>query len=234
MNAISLKDVAFSYPGGKDMRFDFSVAVGERLAIMGASGSGKSTLLHVLAGFETPLTGSIAFTGVDMMSSEPAARPVSILFQDNNLFGHLTVAQNTGLGIAPRLTLSKTENEAVEQALSNVGLNGFGRRLPSELSGGERQRAALARCLLRNKPILLLDEPFAALGPALKADMLALVDDVVAETGATLLMVTHDPNDARGHSDLVVFVDDGVAHAPIATADLFANPPAALRAYLGQ
>ena len=109
----------------------------------------------------------------------------------------------------------------------------MGGRRPAELSGGQQSRAALARALLRARPLLLLDEPFAALGPALKADMLALVADVAAETRATLLMVTHDPEDARRHASLTVLVDDGTALAPQPTASLFANPPVGLRAYLG-
>ena len=94
-------------------------------------------------------------------------------------------------------------------------------------------RAALARALLRARPILLLDEPFAALGPALKAEMLDLVTETANETGATVLMVTHDPADARHFADLTVLVADGVAAAPVPTAALFANPPSALRDYLG-
>ena len=234
MHAAALKNVAFAYPGGAAMHFNFGVAAGERLAIMGASGSGKSTLLHLMAGFETPSSGSITFNQMDMTNIEPAAHPASILFQDNNLFGHLTVVQNIGLGIAPRIRLSKTENHAVEIALAKVGLPGLGQRLPSELSGGERQRAALARCLLRDKPVLLLDEPFAALGPAMRVEMLDLVLALQAEKNLTVIMVTHNPDDAAHFATQIGFVESGRLFATM-PASMLQNPPqgSALANYLG-
>jgi thiamine transport system ATP-binding protein len=158
---------------------------------------------------------------------------MAILFQDNNLFGHLSVAQNVGLGIRPALRLSSTENDSVSQALARVGLEGFGARKPSELSGGQQSRAALARALVQSKPWMILDEPFAALGPALRAEMLDLVADVARETKAGVLMVTHAPDDARRIADSVIFVADGLAHPPVPTAELLDNPPPALKAYLG-
>jgi thiamine transport system ATP-binding protein len=109
----------------------------------------------------------------------------------------------------------------------------MGERKPGSLSGGQQSRAALARALLRARPILMLDEPFAALGPALKADMLALVDEIADETGALVLMVTHDPADATRFARDVILVADGEAFPPEPTDSLFAAPPPALRAYLG-
>jgi thiamine transport system ATP-binding protein len=159
---------------------------------------------------------------------------VTILFQDQNLFPHLTVAQNLGLGLRPDLRLRSEERARVDQALDQTGLAGLGSRRPSELSGGQASRAALARALLRARPILLLDEPFAALGPALRAEMLALVKDVADETGALVLMVTHDPQDARALGGMTAFVADGVAQPPVATEALLADPPPALRDYLGR
>jgi thiamine transport system ATP-binding protein len=205
-----------------------------RLAVIGPSGAGKSTLLMTLAGFIDPVAGRMTWNDKDLGPIPPGKRPLSILFQDQNLFPHLTLSQNLGLGISPRLTLSAEESDKVHAALGRVGLDGMGARTPAQLSGGQLGRAALARALLRNRPLLLLDEPFAALGPALKAEMLDLVLDTTAETGTTVLMVTHDPNDARRFADLTVLVAEGVAHAPRPTAELFANPPPALAAYLGQ
>jgi thiamine transport system ATP-binding protein len=112
-------------------------------------------------------------------------------------------------------------------------MEGLGARKPGQLSGGQQGRAALARALLRARPLLLLDEPFAALGPALKAEMLALVREVAEETGATVLMVTHDPQDARRFADVTMLVAEGRVDAPRETAALFADPPRALSAYLG-
>jgi thiamine transport system ATP-binding protein len=224
MGAVSFKKVRFAYPDSLGMHFNFEVAQGERLAIMGGSGSGKSTLLHLIAGFEIPQSGSINFSNVEMTDTEPAARPVSILFQDNNLFAHMTVAQNVGLGIAPRLRLSKNESETVDAALAKVGLSGMAKRLPSELSGGERQRAALARSLLRDKPVLLLDEPFAALGPAMRIEMLDLVTELQAAKNQTIIMVTHSPDDAAYFATQIGFVENGQLSAIVAAAAL-ENPP---------
>ena len=212
---------------------DWSVPPGARVAVIGPSGAGKSTLLMALAGFLAPAEGRILWLGQDQADVAPGDRPMSILFQDQNLFPHLTLAQNLGLGLSPRLRLTPAQHGQVEQALDRVGLPGMGLRRPAQLSGGQQGRAALARALLRARPVLLLDEPFAALGPALKADMLTLLDEVASDTQATVLMITHDPGDALGFAGQTILVADGVAHAPQNTADLFANPPEALRAYLG-
>lgn len=212
---------------------DFALRPGGRYALIGPSGAGKSTLLLALAGFIAPVAGRILWQGRDLAPLAPGARPVSILFQDQNLFGHLSVADNLGLGLSPRLRLDAGQRRAVEGALARVGLSGFGPRRPGDLSGGEQGRVALARALLRARPILLLDEPFAALGPAMKADMLALVAEIAGETGALVALVTHDPADARAFADHCLLVADGRAVAPVPTDAFFADPPAALRGYLG-
>ena len=156
-----------------------------------------------------------------------------MLFQDNNLFPHLTVAQNVGLGMRPDLKLDGPQHRRVADAIARVGLERLEERKPGALSGGQQSRAALARVLVQNKPLILLDEPFAALGPALRVEMLKLVADLAEESGATVLMVSHAPADARQIADQIILVAEGVAHAPVATAELLNNPPAALRDYLG-
>ena len=212
---------------------DWALPAGARVAVIGPSGAGKSTLLSMIAGFVAPSAGRVTWEGRDLAALAPGARPLSILFQDQNLFPHLTLDQNLGLGLRPDLRLTAAEQQAVSDALARVGLEGMGARRPSQLSGGQLGRAALARALLRARPLLLLDEPFAALGPALKAEMLDLVGQVAQAGGAAVLMVTHDPRDAQAFADLTVLVADGVAQPPMPTAALFAGPPAALRAYLG-
>lgn len=212
---------------------DWSVPQGARVAVIGPSGAGKSTLLSALAGFLAPASGRILWAGQDITATPPGARPLSILFQDGNLFPHLTVAQNLGLGLDPRLRLTPDQKAEVARVLAQVGLADKAARKPGALSGGEQSRVALARALLRARPLLLLDEPFAALGPALKAQMLTLVDDIATRTGATVLMVTHDPADARRLCPLTVLVEGGMAHPPVPTAPLLDHPPPALAAYLG-
>lgn len=213
---------------------DFSLRCGSRTALIGPSGAGKSTLLSTLAGFWPPRSGRILWNGTELGPLPPGERPLSILFQDQNLFAHLSVAQNLGLGLSPKLRLGREDHARIAQVLARVGLAGTEARKPAALSGGEQARVALARCLLRARPLLLLDEPFAALGPALKADMLALVAEIATEAGLTLLMVSHDPQDARRLCEQTVLLAEGVAHPPRPTEALLANPPPALAAYLGQ
>lgn len=212
---------------------DWRVIKGQKLAVIGPSGGGKSTLLSVIAGFLPPMVGRVLIGGTDMAGRVPGKRPVSLLFQDHNLFPHLSVGQNVGLGLRPDLKLKGSDRDKVEAGLIRVGLGGLSQRMPADLSGGQRQRVALARALLRDKPLLLLDEPFAALGPALRVEMLELVNEIVTASGTTLVMVTHDPKDAERIADMTVLVSAGVAEAPVETGAFFANPPRALTDYLG-
>lgn len=202
-------------------------------AIIGPSGGGKSTLLSAIAGFLVPVSGAVHWDGRDLAGKSPGLRPVSMLFQDNNLFPHLSVAQNVGLGVHPALKLSAAQWSEVNDILSAVDLAGFEDRRPAALSGGQQSRVALARVLVADRPVVLLDEPFAALGPALKAEMLALVRDTLIAKGKTVLMVTHDPDDARRFADEMCVVADGVVHPPRPTVEAFADPTDALRGYLG-
>ncbi|MFN3643492.1 MAG: ATP-binding cassette domain-containing protein [Gemmobacter sp.] len=220
--------------GGFRLCADFAVAPGARVAVIGPSGAGKSTLLMAIAGFQPLAAGRIAWNGADLAPLPPGRRPVGILFQDNNLFPHMTLADNLGLALDPRLRLGAGQRAQVAAALDRVGLAGRGGDRPGALSGGEQGRAALARVLLRPRPVLLLDEPFAALGPGLRADMLLLVRDVAAEAGALTLLVTHDPGEAARFAEAAVFVVAGHAAAPVPAAGLFADPPPALAAYLGE
>lgn len=229
----TLDQVRFSY-GETSLAFDIAVPRGAIAAVMGPSGSGKSTLLNLIAGFETPDNGRIVIDGQDVTKLPPSARPVSMVFQENNLFAHLSVEANVGLGLSPSLHLSAENRATIAQALERTGLAGKGKRLPRELSGGERQRVALARVLVRDRPVLLLDEPFASLGPALREEMLDLLTALHAERRPTVLLVTHHPEDAERIAEQVVFLEDGAVAAAGATADFFGNAgPDAFRRYIG-
>jgi thiamine transport system ATP-binding protein len=219
--------------GDFSLQADFEIATGAHVALLGPSGAGKSTLISAVAGFLLPTNGAILWEGQDLASMGPGDRPMSILFQDNNLFPHLTVFQNVALGLRPDLKLSKPQKTQVLEALEKVGLAEKADVKPAELSGGQRARVAIARMVLRARLIMLLDEPFSALGPALKREMLELVSTVARETNATLLMITHEPEDARRIAQETVLVAGGYARAPVATADALDNPPAELAAYLG-
>lgn len=214
------------------MRFSLSMQAGERLAILGPSGAGKSTLLSLVAGFLTVNSGSLLLNGEDHSHTPPAKRPVSMLFQENNLFPHLTVAQNIGLGLHPGLKLDPQQKQALQDIARRVGLDALLDRLPSQLSGGQRQRAALARCLVRQQPLLLLDEPFSALDPALRKEMLQLVDEVCQERKITLLMVSHSIEDAARIAPRSILIVDGRVYWDGST-DVLLNGDVAEAAVLG-
>ena len=205
---IRLDDVHLTL-GNRAFHFDCGFERGRITAVVGPSGSGKSTLLNLVSGFERPDSGRIEIAGRDVTDLAPAERPVSLVFQDNNLFSHLDLFTNIGLGIHPAMRLTPADRRAISDALTRVGLPGYERRLPGSLSGGERQRVAFARALVRHRPVLLLDEPFAALDPGLRAAMVELLVDLHAETRATVLIVTHDPRDVERLADDVIFIDDG-------------------------
>lgn len=220
--------------GEMDFSFDFAVGGSAIVAVMGPSGSGKSTLLDLIAGFETPQGGAILIGGEDVTHLPPAKRPLSMVFQENNLFGHLDIFSNVALGRSPSLKLDDHDRADVLEAIERVGLAGKDKRLPRALSGGERQRVALARVLVRDRPALLLDEPFASLGPALRAEMVELVRALHAERRMTILMATHHPDDAERLAGRMLYVENG-AIAAQGSAEEFFSPdgPEAFRRYLG-
>lgn len=191
------------------IQFEFKLQKGERVAVLGPSGAGKSTLLNLIAGFSAPTSGNIIIDGRDHTKTTPAQRPVSILFQENNLFAHLNVEQNIALGIDPGLRLNSAQKQKLQQITQQVGLQGYLDRLPAQLSGGQRQRTALARCLVRDRPILLLDEPFSALDPALRSEMLTLLLTVCDQRQLTLMMVSHNMEDAVRVAPRTILIVEG-------------------------
>ncbi|TDK34412.1 ATP-binding cassette domain-containing protein [Rhizobium deserti] len=209
--------------GGQHFRFDGSLPGGAITAITGPSGAGKSTLLNLLAGFEIPDQGRVLMGGTDVSGAHPSQRPVSLVFQDNNLFAHLDVFTNVALGIHPSLKLREADRQVVLQALQRVGLDGFAKRMPGTLSGGEKQRAAFARALVRQKPVLLLDEPFAALDPGLGISMAKLLLELHRETANTVIIVTHDPQEVARLADYAVFVESGAITLQAPAAEFLAR-----------
>ncbi|WJH41413.1 thiamine ABC transporter ATP-binding protein [Aliirhizobium terrae] len=195
--------------GTTGFRFDCAIEDGAITAIAGPSGAGKSTLLNLIAGFEQPRSGRILITGADHTESHPSERPVSLVFQDHNLFAHLDIFTNVALGVSPSLRLTPADRANVNDALARVGLGGFGTRMPGSLSGGERQRVAFARALVRKRPVLLLDEPFASLDPDLRIQMAELLVELHRETENTVVIVTHDRDEIRRVADRVLVVEHG-------------------------
>lgn len=228
---LTLDDLSFTQDGFT-LSLSGKVAQGERLALLGPSGSGKSTLLSLIAGFDWPDTGRIGWDGRDITQADVADRPVSILFQDGNLFPHLDVFDNVALGLRPDLRLSEAERQRVEDNLAQVGLAGYGARRPAALSGGQQARVALARMLLRDRPLALLDEPFAALDPGLKTEMLALVSELSQARGRTMVMACHDLRDAERLCDRLWLLEEGRKVLDVPLNGLRDAPPEALQAWL--
>ena len=205
---LELRGLRFAL-GDWELKVDLTVGSGSLTALLGGSGAGKSTLLALIAGFDQPLAGEVLVHGRVVNDLPPAQRSITMLFQDHNLFPHLSALQNVALGLDPGLRLTSHQREDALAALDRIGLKGKEHRLPKALSGGERQRVAIARALVMRRSVLLLDEPFAALGPALRRDMLDLVNTLRRDRNMTVLMVTHDPADARRIADTTAFIHDG-------------------------
>ena len=205
---LNIDKVTFSYENTA-FNFDFELERGQCLAIKGASGCGKSTLLNLIAGFLTQNSGQILFEQKRIDQLKPSQRPLTILFQEHNLFNHLTIFQNIGLGLNPALKLSSDQTNKINQAIDQLGLNDMQQRLPEELSGGQRQRVALARCLVRSKPLLLLDEPFTGLNEELKEEIQMLIGQLRRQLNLTILWVTHDLDDVSKLTDKIVTIENG-------------------------
>lgn len=205
---IELNQVNYHYDNF-NMHFEINIAAKEHVVIVGPSGAGKSTLLSLIAGFIFPNSGTIKLNHQNMTKIVPGKRPVSMLFQHNNLFSHLTVQQNIALGIKPSLKLTQAEQNTIANILEQVGLAGFSERYPEQLSGGQRQRVALARCLIQHRPILLLDEPFSALDQALRQEMLLLVNQICHQYDLTLMMVSHYLDESLNYFSRCLVVEDG-------------------------
>ena len=208
------------------------IQAGQVTCLLGPSGCGKSTVLTMAAGLNPISKGAIRLDGWNVQGADPER---AVVFQSPNLFPWLSAKENVAIGVDkvyPRASQAERQ-DVVEYYLERVGLADSMDKQASGLSNGMRQRVGIARAFALSPKLLLLDEPFAALGPALKAEMLDLVADIATECGATLLMVSHDPQDARRIAEQVILVAEAVVSPPAPTAMLLDNPPPALRAYLG-
>ncbi|MDR3474006.1 MAG: ATP-binding cassette domain-containing protein [Devosia sp.] len=174
--------------------FTMTAAPGEITAVSGPSGAGKSTLLDLIAGFLAPTSGTIGLDGVDLVPLPPERRPVSILFQTETLFEHLSARRNVALGLPPGVPSAAGAGQ-IAAALAEVGLPGIGRQLAATLSGGQKQRVALARTLLRARPVLLLDEPFSALDDDTRVAVRGLVKSLTERHNWMTVLVSHHADD---------------------------------------
>jgi thiamine transport system ATP-binding protein len=176
--------------------FSMTAAPGEVTAIIGPSGAGKSTLLDLIAGFLQPVGGMLTLDGRDLLPLPPEKRPVSILFQSETLFDHLSAGRNVALGLPPK-TSHETVRRRIAEALAEVNLPDIAGQRAATLSGGQKQRVALARTLLRDRPVLLLDEPFSALDDDTRVTVRGLVGTLTARHAWTTILVSHHADDVQ-------------------------------------
>jgi sulfate transport system ATP-binding protein len=212
-------------------RASFTAEPGEFLALLGPSGSGKTTLLRVIAGLETPDSGSVTFEGADFLAMSPRERRIGMVFQHYALFRHMTVAKNIAFGLSVRPAATRPKRAeittTVERLLSLVQLDGLGDRFPAQLSGGQQQRVALARALAIEPRMLLLDEPFGALDAKVRKDLRHWLRRVHDETGVTTIFVTHDQEEAMDIADRVAVLRNGRIEQIGAPAALDEQPASA-------
>ncbi|MBN9332171.1 ABC transporter ATP-binding protein [Devosia sp.] len=211
MSVLTIKDVTKLFPGGTKAvdSFSLEVADGELVCLLGPSGSGKSTLLRMVGGFETPSAGLIAIDGEDITRMPPEKRPTGMVFQSHALWTHMDVFKNLAFGLKLRRLPATEIKRKVEAVLELVGLGGYGSRRVTQLSGGQQQRVALARSLVLEPKILLLDEPFASLDQHLRERLREEVRDIQQRVGITTLFVTHGQDEALSMADRIVVMRDG-------------------------
>ena len=189
--------------------FDLTVEDGELVCLLGPSGSGKSTLLRMIGGFERPTGGHIAIDGEEVTQLPPERRPTGMVFQSHALWTHMNVRRNLAFGLKLRRVPKAEITSRVDSALEQVGLKGYGARMTTQLSGGQQQRVALARSLVLEPKILLLDEPFASLDQHLRERLREEVRDLQQRLGITTLFVTHGQDEALALADRIVVMRDG-------------------------
>jgi ABC-type Fe3+/spermidine/putrescine transport system ATPase subunit len=212
------KDPAFVRFQGIEKRFgdlvavqpmDLDIAEGSFVTLLGPSGCGKTTLLRMLAGLEPPTRGDIFIKGKRINDTPIHKRNLGMIFQNYALFPHKTIFDNVAFGLKYRDVSKTVMKEKVEKALETVRLPGVGNRMPSQLSGGQQQRIALARAIVIEPDVLLMDEPLSALDENLREDMRREIDNLQMELGVTTIFVTHDQREALSMSDKVVVMKDG-------------------------
>ena len=210
MALIEIRNLAKSFGAVKAVDgVDLDINPGEFLTLLGPSGSGKTTVLRMIAGFETPDSGSVKLNGKDITYLPPYERDVNTVFQDYALFPHMDVISNIEYGLRVKGVEKKERREKALRALDQVRLSGYGNRRPNQLSGGQRQRVALARALVNRPSVLLLDEPLGALDLKLRQQMQIELKELQREVGITFIFVTHDQEEALTMSDRIAVFDKG-------------------------
>jgi spermidine/putrescine transport system ATP-binding protein len=225
---LTLRDICKTYEGKPLLtNFSLSVEAGETVCLLGASGSGKSTLLRIIAGLESPESGSVLWEGVDLAQTPPHERDFGLVFQDYALFPHLSVFDNAAFGLRMR-NLPKTEiQKRVEESLQIVNLSGFEARRVTDLSGGEQQRVALARSLATRPRLLMLDEPLGALDRSLKEGLLNELRVILQHANIPAIYVTHDQEEAFAIADRILLLHEGASLREGTPVEVWNDPQSA-------
>jgi putative spermidine/putrescine transport system ATP-binding protein len=225
MSVLDIKSVTKSFSTTKAVDdFTLTVGDGELVCLLGPSGSGKSTLLRMIGGFETPSSGLITIDGEDVTRVPPEKRPTGMVFQSHALWTHMNVFKNLAFGLKLRRLPEAEIKRKVEAVLELVGLGGFGHRATTQLSGGQQQRVALARSLVLEPKILLLDEPFASLDQHLRERLREEVRDIQQRLKITTLFVTHGQDEALALADRIVVMRDGRTEQAAAPDVVYREP----------
>jgi putative spermidine/putrescine transport system ATP-binding protein len=223
---LRLRNVVKTYDGRSNAVNDVSIDIerGEFVTLLGPSGSGKTTTLMMIAGFEDPTSGTIELNGQDLTRSKPYERNIGMVFQNYALFPHMTVARNVAFPLRMRGFPNKDIQRRVGEVLELVGLLKFADRDPRELSGGQQQRVALARGLVFNPDLLLLDEPLGALDKNLREQMQVEIKRIRREVVVTMMYVTHDQTEAMTMSDRIAVLQNGTLEQVASPLDIYNHP----------
>ncbi len=222
---IDLQHITKSY-GSSTILDDLNLYIRENefLTLLGPSGCGKTTTLRIIGGFETPDSGSVIFQGKDITSLSPNKREVNTVFQKYALFPHMTIAENIAFGLKIHKKSTSYINDKIKYALKLVNMEGFGDRMPDSLSGGQQQRIAIARAIVNEPKVLLLDEPLGALDLKLRQDMQYELIRLKNELGITFVYVTHDQEEALTMSDTIVVMNQGYIQQIGTPTDIYNEP----------
>ncbi|MGO1767671.1 spermidine/putrescine ABC transporter ATP-binding protein [Advenella sp. S44] len=234
---VRFKNVRKSYDGKNQVvrHLNLDIRRGEFLTLLGPSGSGKTTTLMMLAGFETPTSGTIELAGEQIDNLPPHKRNIGMVFQNYALFPHITVQENVAFPLKVRKVDAATRQQKVSKALAMVQLNGMEKRYPSQLSGGQQQRVALARALVFEPELVLMDEPLGALDKQLREHMQLEIKRLHGELGVTVVYVTHDQDEALTMSDRVAVFHDGMVQQIGSPQDIYEAPDTAFVAgFIGE
>jgi putative spermidine/putrescine transport system ATP-binding protein len=222
---LQLKNLTLAYDGNVVVDdLDLTVAEGELVALLGPSGCGKTTTMRAIAGLIQPQRGTIGLAGRDITRVPANKREVGLVFQSYALFPHLSVFENVAFGLRLRGIAREELTRRTDQAIAQVGLDGFERRLPRELSGGQQQRVALARSVVVQPRLLLLDEPLSNLDARLRLEMRSELQRLQRELGVTMIYVTHDQSEALALADRVIVMRAGVIAQQGTPADIYERP----------